>query len=254
MVISSSYWEPASQAAQGSGLSMALMGKAGSGKTTMCAGSDTLLIDFEGGRIVLSDRPDVMVWPPRDKKTGKIPRITWDGFSELNDHLLSGSSPFRTVVFDTMNAMYGLAMNNKVLKGARDKNGVPVPPEWSDYRKANALVGEVVREWSLRATEEGINVVFITHAKEVKTEGDTLLIRMDMTPEVITTINQAVDAIGYLETKPNSRKLILHNTHRVDAKYRQPRTGQQLPDEILDPSLAKILEFRNKVLNGKGKA
>jgi hypothetical protein len=210
---------------------------------------DSLIVGLESGTEVIADRTDVMVWPPLDPKTGKQQKATWAEFAKLDRRLRSGNHPFKTITFDTMSKGYTLAMR-QVMAGADSSK----TPEFQDYGKANAMVNDVIETWCTMAKETGINVVFIVHAAEIKDEASGIVtIRMDLTPGVMKSMYQNVSAIGYLETKPalkadqpDKRKLLLRSTSKINAKFRQPQSGPQLPLEIEDPSLLKILEHRRK--------
>jgi hypothetical protein len=238
-------WQPASEVSRALGWSLALFGYPGSGKTTFGATDKTLIVDLEGGTEVLADRPDVMVWPRKDKE-GRIPKVTWDEVMALSDRLRKGDHPFEVIVFDTLSAAQRLTLQ-KVMKASPTPD-MPSMPEWG---KSNELLLQLVREWCALAKETGINVIFNCHAEEVKDESTgTVLIRMSLTPGVIKGVYQAVSSIGYLAEDPKSgkRKLLLRSTNKVLAKYRQPLTGPQLPLEIDDPSIEKILKHRKGAL------
>jgi len=246
-------WQPAAEVAQALGWSLVLFSYPGAGKTTFRATPKSLILDFEGGSEVLADRRDVMVWPRRDPRTGKVPKISWRDFEQVNTQLKSrlaqGTLPFEVICFDTLSAMQRLTLEQVMASTGTN----PSQPEWG---KSNELLLQVVRDWCALSRETGINVVFNCHAQEVIDDSTkSVLIRMALTPGVISGINQAVSAIGYLSaskpdarTKEVQRALLLHQTTKVLAKFRQPRTGPQLPSEIPNPSLAQILEHRKKAL------
>ena len=249
-------WQPASEASQALGWSLALFGFPGVGKTTFSAVPKSLIVDFEGGTEVIADRDDVMVWPRRGKD-GKLPKITWDDFMALDRRLRTGNHPFEVIAFDTASAAQRLT-----LAKAMKASATPQMPSQPEYGVSNALLADVIEAWCALSRETGITVVFNIHAQEVTEESGSILIRMALTPGVTRTIHQSVSSIGYLEevrsgVPPNvkiDRKLTLRSTNKVQAKLRQPLSGPQLPGEMTNPSLVKILEFRKTAREERSRA
>jgi hypothetical protein len=237
-------WQPAAEVSEALGWSLALFGMPGCGKTTFSAISGALIIDLEGGTEVIADRKDVMVWPRRDPNTGKVPVPDWDSMERLSNRLKRGDHPFKVLCFDTVSKGQKLSLQ-KVMK----QSPTPEQPTQPEYGRANILLGDLIESWCGLARETGINVVFNVHAEEVKDE-DTgvVLIRMSVTPGLIKTVYQSVSSIGYLaeDPKTSKRRLLLRNTNKVTAKFRQPQSGPQLPLEIDNPSLENILAHREK--------
>lgn len=252
-------WAPASEASQALGLSAAIFGYPGSGKTSLFKtaleseyGKDVLVLDLEGGTEVLSDRDDIFVWPkPEEVDTPKgpqlrLPDITWDDVIRVSEGLKArirrGELDIRTLGVDTLSAAQRLTLK-KVMKSSP----TPDMPSQPEYGKSNELLLAFVRDWCGLARETGINVIFNCHAEEVKDESTGMvLIRMSLTPGVIKGVYQAVSAIGYLAEDPKSsqRTLLFKTTGKVLAKYRQPQSGDQLPLEIRNPSLGAIFDQR----------
>jgi hypothetical protein len=221
----------------------------GSGKTTFCAVPGALIIDLEGGTEVIADRTDVMVWPRRDPNTNKVPTPDWDALERLSNRLKRGDHGFKVICFDTLTKAQKLSLS-KVMK----QSATPEQPTQPEYGRANILLGDMIEMWCGLARETGINVIFNVHAEEVKDEDTgSVLIRMAVTPGLIKTVYQSVSSIGYIAekpapaaNKPTERRLLLRNTNKVTAKFRQPKSGPQLPLEIDNPSLETILEHRKK--------
>ena len=228
---------------------MCLFGFSGAGKTTLAAeaqdeplAQDVLVIALEPGIRSIADRDDVMVWP-KPKEDGTIPEVTYDQVQRLSEQLKrmvrKGESPFKTIVWDSLTAAQPIA-----LKHVMKVSPTPEMPSQPEYGKANALVLGWIHDWCALSRERGINVIFITHAEEQKDEATGMTyIRMSITPGLQKGVYQTVDSIGYLEEKTNGdRKLLLKNTSRVIAKYRQPKTGPQLPLEIINPTMGDIIK------------
>jgi hypothetical protein len=238
-------WKSASDVSDQQGVNMAIFGHPGSGKTTLAATAqdsdasrDVLFVDFgDAGIRSIQDRKDIQVFAAM--KDGE-----WDGVIRVSEYLKRGKHPFKTLVFDTLSGAQKMA-----LRKVMTVSPTPGTPGIQDYGKANELVLALVNDWCAMSRETGINVIFNVHALETKDEDSGIIyIRMALTPGVREGLLQRVDAVGYLSEerkgaqKPPVHKLVLRSNARVLAKYRQPRTGPQLPLEIENPNLGRIVE------------
>jgi hypothetical protein len=240
-------WQPATEVSAVVGMSMALFGYPGSGKTTFSAVKDSLILDLEGGTEVLADRSDVMVWPRKDDRTSKRKEPVWSEVKKISDDLLQRKHPFKVIVFDTLTKLQAIALRS-VAPGMA--NGTA--PGLQEYGKANMLVNDLIEKWTSHARENDIAVVFNVHATEVKDEDSgMLLIRMDLTPGVIKVAYREASHIGYIEEVrgpqgKSTRRLTLANTGKVTAKFRQPQSGPQLSPVLNgdDVTLSFLLKHR----------
>jgi len=241
-----------------------LFGFPGVGKTTFGATSKTLVIDLEGGTEVLADRPDVMVWPGVDPKTGKRKKVTWADLTKfctfLQRELMKGSLPFEVIVWDTVGKAYEFALAETKGPGQEGRQ-----PGLQEYGQANEQLLTEIHRWCGLARDYGIAVLFNVHAEEKEiNEGKDLVIRMGLTPGVIKGLVGDVAAIGYLEVKTNktigpggkpvtieSRRLQFHQDSKMaQPKYRQPMSGTKLP-QVLEGDqchISHILAHRQKLL------
>jgi len=234
------------QAAAGTdGLNAVIFGYGGSGKTTLiadaqnyAAGRDVFIIDTDKGMRSLGDRDDVVVWrgPDPDHRS-----MTWPDIIKIIEWLKSSEHSYRTIGFDSITAAYRMCLAY-VMKSSP----TPEMPSQPEYGKANELLLSVIRDMKEHfSVQRGWNVIFTAHAEEVQDQSTgTVLIRMSVTPGVVKGIYQIVDAVGYLAANPkdDSRKLIWRANHRIVAKYRQPMTGPQVPLEMDNPSIGRILD------------
>jgi AAA domain len=240
-------WGPVSQVFTTQGLNALIFGPPGSGKTTFGAsatnspdyGAPLLLLNFDGDIGSLGDRDDIMTWP----RDGKIKG--WSHAAAFLSSLARRSHPFKTILFDTVNSMYDLAYKSVIESGnpSRDKRQI--------YGDANDKVLAVIREWAMYSRENGLNVVFICHSEERQDgEDGPIYLRPSITPGVIKGVYQCISTVGCLIEMPgigHKRKLYLHNTAKIVAKVHQPKTGAQLPLEIVQPDLGRMIEHVKKV-------
>lgn len=230
------------------GINMVIFGHGGIGKTTLaCTAQDTehgrnvLLIDVDRGVESVSDRNDIDVLQPEN--WGQLHQILqW--IKKQGDDV----KQYKTIVFDSLTSMYDLVLKN-ILKSSP----TPDMPSQPEYGKANAALIQLIAE--MRALgDRGVHTIFIAHAKEEQDQGSQMvLIRLALTPGVQSAVMRTVDHVGFLTADNNSgnRKLQLKSSNKVIAKFRQPRTGPQLPLELINPSMATIIEHVRKAKEGK---
>lgn len=242
-------WSKPGKVTGGQGVNAMIFGDPGIGKTTLCAdaaktehGHPLLVVNFDGDLTSIEDRDDLDVWPGENVNNGVIK--SWDAFASFSAKLLSRQKlPHKTYMFDTISSAYNLAHKKSLRSGNPNRDPRQI------FGEANDMMLDVFREWATASRERGVNVFFICHSEE-KQDGENgpLKLRPTVTPGVIKGMYQAVSMIGALVPAPqNHRKLILHPTMKVVAKVHQPKTGPQLPLEIIDPDMARIVEHIKKV-------
>lgn len=225
----------ASEYADADGINLVLFGFGGAGKTTFITkaqdhpqGRNVILLDLEKGIRSISDRDDVAVWRPPNKK--------WSDFEDIVRWLVSAEHSYKTIGVDSLTSLYQLAKESVT----------PGQPSQPEYGKINAKLLKVVRDLKELSVTKGTHVLFTAHAEEVKDSDGSLFIRMALTPQVIKDLNQVLDGVGYLEVdasgKSSRRRLTIQTNRKVVAKYRQPETGPQLAAEIQDPTLGLLLD------------
>lgn len=239
-------WAPASEVASTLGFNAVLFGMPGCGKTTLTAtaqdhpmGQDVLILAIDNGIRSLADRQNIMVWPK------KLVKPTWKSMISFTEKLRVTDHPFKTVVLDDLTKGYRLCLDE--VMAASPMPGTPSQAEWG---KANTLLLEFIETWSDISRTTGLNFIVNAHAEEVKEESSGMIfIRVSATPGVVKGLPQIVDSMAYLsaDAVKKERKLILHATPRISAKYRQPRTGPQLPGEILNPNMGVIFDHITQI-------
>ena len=156
---------------------------------------------------------------------------------KLNEAADAGTSPFKTVVFDTIGEM------QEIIK--------------RDYLKANkssdfAMWAQVADfpAWlmtNFQDKESPYNVVYIAHTEKVKddTLGAVLLSPFFLGKKSIVDLPKVPDTIAYLAKAQDSdgetvRVLQLTSTDRIDAGS---RLEHRLPKQIVNPTMGKFFDY-----------
>lgn len=222
---------PANLVSQAGGMNLWLFGEPGVGKTTLAAtcadsdyGKDVLFIAVEAGTKSIEDRPEIDVFTPSGMAD----------ISEVFEFLSDEQHKYKTVVLDTMNElqMLGLATFTNTF------------PDLQDWGKSTDQIRRLMRAFIGLARDNAMNVIFISHAAKIKDDVlGKIYTRPNLTPKAAESAEALVDMMGYLSMDDNGkRNLRLSPTNTITAKYRQPRTGIQLPPVIENPSMVTILE------------
>jgi phage nucleotide-binding protein len=231
------------------GVCCVIFGHGGVGKTTMACsaqdspfGKDVLLIDVDLGVESVADREDIAVEQPDNWKVNRPDQMSLYGITQRLKSQGEDVKRFKTVIFDSMTAIYDLILQD-ILKASP----TPDMPSQPEYGKANQALIQLVQDMRM-LSRKGVNVIFICHAKEVEQESGPVLTRLALTPGVTNAVTRIVDHIGFLIADPNSgnRKLIFKPSPTRTAKIRQPRSGAQLPLELVNPSMGTIIEHVKK--------
>lgn len=240
------------------GLNMVVFGPPGVGKTTFAASikaarpdEGVLIFDIDVGRESVRDVDLHYAEPPKllaaraagESTEGIERKLSW---VELRDYLdtalaLKGSSPYRTLIFDSLSSIYYELLIPKVV-GSEVKK-----VEWPHYAEAQRLLTKFVRD-AKSLCEYGINTIFTGHVKE-ENDGDITNVRMALPQGVRNEILLVVNHVGYLDRKRNSETRELHMAppRRVDGpKIRQTQSGKQAPLTYEDPTMGKLLDALKK--------
>jgi phage nucleotide-binding protein len=244
----------ASELKGSAGVCMVIFGQGGAGKTTLACtaqdtphGQDVLLVDVDLGVESVSDRSDIHVMQPTEWKVNTAENMSLYTIASRLKAQGDDVKHIGTVVFDSITAIYEM-----ILKDILKASPTPDMPSQPEYGKANMALQQLLQD--MRAlSRKGIHVVFICHAKEETTESGMVLTRLALTPGVTNAITRIVDHIGFLtmDMTSGNRKLVFKPNPKVTAKFRQPRTGPQLPLELLNPSMAQIIEHVRKAKEAK---
>lgn len=231
------------------GLTMLVYGRAGTGKTAFGATfpRPLLVLDVkEKGTETIRSEKDVDV----------LSIDSWQDFEEAYWYLESGDTKYQSVQIDQITQLQNLGMD----KIRADKG---MKPEDVFSQRQWGQLGGLMTTWLYNYRElvsKSINIIFIAHERESKTEGEDDE-RIDpnigprLTPSSASFINGAVSTIGNTfilerfekDEKTKKRTRIVEYCMRIGphsvytAKIRKPKDAEGVPDYIVDPTYDKIM-------------
>lgn len=235
------------------GMDLLIFGPPGVGKTTFVAtaqeseyGKDLLWFDIDGSAASLEDRDDIAVWPDREE----MPTPSWKQLRAVVDSLIAvgGDSPYKTLCFDSLSSIYYDLIVPQVV-GSREAQ-----PKIQHWGESNRILLKLISDVrTLNA--HGINTIFIGHVKEEKEIIDpdagtsVVNVRLAGSPQGRDEILRIVNNVGYYDwdRRLQNRVLKFRRERRVDApKFRQPRSGEQMPLELTNPTMHDVLKYVRK--------
>lgn len=227
-------------------LSALFYGRSGTGKTTLASTfpGPLLLLDFrERGTDSVFDVEDLFV----------MNVTSWGQVEPAYDYVVANATKFKTVIIDQVSAMQDMCQAAVMAEEGKDQ---------MSQRLYGGVSGRM-KTWLLAyrdLTDLGINVVFLAHDRESKTEteDDDQIdpnIGARLMPSVAGTLNGAVKVIGNTfikerfgpknaETKERERFVdysLRVGPHSVYTTKLRTLRGSDVPANILDPSYDKIV-------------
>lgn len=242
------------------GMNAVIFGPPGVGKTTFLAtaqdsdlGKDLLWFDLDASVVTLEDRDDIAMWPDREA----TPDVTYQDFRKVVDDVIAAAKkdpknfPYKTLGFDSITALYYDYIMPKVT-GSKEKQ-----PRIQDWGEANRILIKFMTDvMTLNAL--GIHTIFLGHVQEEKEVIDadkgTYVIHLKLagSPQGRNEILRTVGTVGYYDwdRRFQKRELRFHPDRKVDApKFRQPKSNQQMPDKLEDPTMQDVFKYARRADN-----
>lgn len=220
-------------------IKMLVFGESGAGKTTFLGTaqdsgltSPTLLIDVEGGSVVLNDKPNVDVRQVRSTA----------GVEEIADILHKHKKYYATIQLDSLTDFRDINMAEVMMDQYKKKpettdRHVPSPREWG---RSGSQIKEV-----LRYLKDLPCHVIVTTLLEVKQDQRTGIEKMQplLPGQLGKQVPGFFDIVGFLRaTEKNGtslRTMQFKKTERVMAKDRT----KALPDVLDNPTIPEIWDL-----------
>ena len=227
-------------------LSALFYGRSGTGKTTLASTfpGPLLLLDFrERGTDSVYDVKDLFV----------MNVTAWSQVKPVREYIEDNADKYKTIIIDQVSAMQDMCQAAVLEEEEKDQMSQRLFGEVSGRMKVELLAFRDL-------TDLGINVVFVAHDRESKTETEDddqidPSIGARLMPSVAGTLNGAVKVIGNTfikerfgpkdpETKLRKRFVdygLRVGPHSVYTTKLRTLKGSDVPANILDPSYDKIV-------------
>lgn len=239
------------------GMDAVIFGPPGIGKTTLVAtaqdselGKDLLWFDIDGSVVTLEDRDDIAIWPDREE----LPEPQWKDLRKVVDDVIKAvkadpkNFPYKTLAFDSITAIYYDLALPKVT-GSKEAQ-----PRIQDWGEANRLLLKLMSDL-MTLNAYGINTIFIGHVQEEKEIIDedkgtyVIHVKLAGSPQGRNEILRTVGTVGYYDwdRRFQNRELRFKPERKIDApKFRQPKTGPQVPDKLVNPTMDELLKYARR--------
>lgn len=237
------------------GMDAVIFGPPGIGKTTLIStaqdselGRDLLWFDIDGSVVTLEDRDDIAMWPDRVAD----PDVTYMKFRKVVDDVIKAARgkefPFTTLVFDSITSIYSDLIIPKVT-GSRESQ-----PHQGQWGEANRIMLKLISDVK-QLNAYGIHTVFVGHVTEEKEVVDeqtgayVIHLRLAGTPKGRDEILRTVGTVGYYDwdRRFQNRELKFKPERKVDApKFRQPKSGPQMPDKLVNPTMDDLFRYARR--------
>lgn len=239
------------------GMDAVIFGPPGIGKTTLLAtaqdselGKDLLWFDIDGSVVTLEDRDDIAIWPDREE----LPEPSWQDFRKMIDQLIKAvkadpkNFPYKTWGFDSITAIFYDLIMPKVT-GSKEAQ-----PRIQDWGEANRILLKFMSD-VMTLNAYGINTIFLGHVQEEKEILDedkgtyVIHIKLAGSPQGRNEILRTVGTVGYYDwdRRFQNRELRFKPERKIDApKFRQPKTGPQVPDKLVNPTMGDLFTYARR--------
>ena len=213
---------------------LTIFGQPGICKTSLgYSAKDPLLLDFDDGAHRAANRRDT------------LPIHVWSDVEQITADTLA---PYATIVVDTVGRCLDLMTINIIEQTPKYGRDGSLTLQGYGVLKAR------FRTWMTQLRTLGKDVVLIAHGKEDK-DGDTLLVRPDITGASYGEVMKTSDLVGFLYMAGKNRVLDFNPTDRwVGKNPGQWKPLQIPPVEKATETLAKLIDEARKALGAISQA
>jgi len=169
------------------------------------------------------------------RKVGRMVPKDTDDLYTIADFLRTGSHPFETVVFDSLNELQTFTMRGTVGDFPEVRRAYGNLPSVSDYGKMLYDVEQIIREFK----SLDLNVVFLSQSMDPMEEGQ--ITRPQLTGKnSANQICRFMDVVGYIErvTGGSSRQMIFDK-----AGFMTKDRSNRLPPVVMNPDYQTLLSY-----------
>ena len=235
-----------------SGRAVLIHGETNAGKTVLAihkAPRPLIVIDCDTGLdSVFGTRLDdkVHIWGPSEGE----PEMTWEVMEDFRDYLVAGDwlLQYKVIVVDNATAgqkpVIRWAIDTAIARASEDKRhlidpDIPSQQSWGKIYRAYDQWIRGIRNLKRR----GVHVIFTAGTREWMDEnaGFTKLMP-DLEGKVRNQIATHMDAVGFLESDEDGRRLSLAPAGATITKVRLPvARHKNVPDTIESPTFPKMM-------------
>lgn len=236
-----------------SGKAVLIHGSTGAGKTVLSihkAPRPVLVLDADTGLDSVhgtEDDDQVQLWGPADGRTD----MTWEDLDNFRHYVKSGDwqMDYKTIVCDNLTAgqkpVIVEAIEQSIARITDDKKRElrdPDIPSQQDWGKVYRMLDQWVRDVK-SVKRRGVHVIFTMGTREWMDENEGYTKFMpNLEGQERNQIATHMDAVGYLESDEDGRRLILAPSGSMITKVRLPvARHNRVPDAIEDPDFDKMI-------------
>lgn len=194
-------------------------------------------LDFEGGMI------DVLeTMPGWGTDFVHIPIASWDDMNEAYARIQENDEGFRSVGVDSLSETHIFALMDLLNDGRPSREKEPDLIQEGDY--GIALVQ--LRRFTRMFRDLPLHVFYTSHSTEKAMPKEGLVTLPSLAGKAAFEIPGLMTVVGYLtqiedEEGETQRALLLQNYAKLRIGVRAP-WGVEVPDEIIDPTVGKLLD------------
>jgi hypothetical protein len=193
-----------------------------------------LLIDFEGGESTLAGLSIDVV------------RVrSWEEYKDVFETLANDESPikYKSVGIDSISETHLWALLTLLEKNKYSRSN-PDLIQQGDYGVASTQMRRLLREFR----DLPFHVFFTSLAQDVSDPKEGMIKKPALSGKMADEVPGIMDVVGYMGMSPSDdtgeveRVLCLKNYPKMRVKIRTPWNAEDVPDEIVDPTVTKLLD------------